>query len=359
MLGNAGKEDFCKVYVRVTGGGADFRLPTTVKVKKEDFTGKKITGVHNRKQLNDLIQKERHRVETLILDAILKDIAITLELLSEDSGSRDKLSTYIKKYLEDTPGLNTRRTLKSIYKKLPEVSINRIGVDFLQDHEKMLRGQNLDQNTLYNQTKKVKQLLLSLIDKDKITNPKVIKAITKYSPPPGVKNIPEFLTIKEVNDWMTVTKSLVNPNKKTAGYYFLLSCHGGYRISDLYRFDYDKWVKDDILIVRANKNKKIVSIPIYKPLDEILLYCKNHTLKMSEKEFREFIRDVAKDIGINLAKRNITPHTGRHSFAMMMLKKGLNIDEVSELLGDTPDVARVYARILNEQIAGKIKKHLD
>jgi integrase len=145
------------------------------------------------------------------------------------------------------------------------------------------------------------------------------------------------------------------------GYYFLLSCLAGYRIGDLMRFDYNKSVHangmhGNNLVLRAKKNGEVVSIDIYFKLEMVLEQIKDHKLQISETHFRKYLKGIISLCGI---KKDVTPHSGRHSFAMMLMNKGFTIDEVAELLGDSELIAKVYARITNEQLNKKVKERLN
>jgi site-specific recombinase XerD len=122
------------------------------------------------------------------------------------------------------------------------------------------------------------------------------------------------------------------------------------------QFDYDKAVHGNNLTLRAKKNGQIVSIDIYFKLEMILEYIKDHKLNISEQHFRKYVKHIVFLCNI---KKDVTPHTGRHSFAMMLMNKGFTIDEVAELLGDSELIAKVYARITNEHLNKKVKERLN
>lgn len=355
-VGNKGKDDFRKIYIRVTGKGTDIKVPTSVKIVEDHFNGKEVIKHANKAKLNALLDKERIRVEGLLLDAALKDISVNADYLNDKTTSKDQLKTFIDKYVEGIKNAETKKSRKSIFKKLPDIRFSDIGINFMKDFQSSLS--DLDQNTVHTQMVRVKTLLLLAIKADYIVNPKVIKSIQEFKPVPYLEKIPEYLTIKEINEFTKSVKQLKHLQKKNAGFYFLLSCYTGWRLGDLKTFNYADRVKNGMVILRASKNNKIVSIPVYPKLKQVLAYCRENPLSMTEQHFRIYVKQIAGDIGINQVKRNIKIHTGRHSFAMMLIDKGFSIDEVAAFLGDSPEVARVYARITNTHLSDKIRKVL-
>lgn len=273
MLGNASKENFHKVYIRVNGDGKDFRIPTIIKIKKDEWNGKEVIKNVLKDDINTYLQNESIKIQRILIDAAITEQAITLELLTGKAGKNLRLKNFIESFLATIHVTGTKKTLKSIYKKLPDISMADIPEDFLHDFEMSLRS-NAHNNTINTQTKKVKQLLLSAIKQGHITNKNTIKAIQDYTPPKYIQEIPEYLEISEIEMFSEMCIRLKPYDKKTCGYYFLLSCYTGWRLGDLMQFDYEYRVKGGKVMLRAGKNKKIVSIPIYPALKEVLEYCK-------------------------------------------------------------------------------------
>lgn len=84
-------------------------------------------------------------------------------------------------------------------------------------------------------------------------------------------------------------------------------------------------------------------------MNEILEYCKTHPFIEYEQDARESVKDLCEDAGISFYDK-VKFHSGRHTFAMSWVKRGLNIEKVAELLGDSIGVARIYARIENPDL---------
>jgi site-specific recombinase XerD len=182
-----------------------------------------------------------------------------------------------------------------------------------------------------------------------------LKQFANYKIPKYEQKLIEYLTEEEIREFTKIVDTIKRDSYKLAGNYFLLSCYTGYRISDAKRFDYGHMVQNDMLVLQTQKNNNIVSIPIHTRLKNVLEFVKQYPLKLSEQKTREYVKEVCKLAGI---KKHVKFHTSRHSFAMLLMKNGFTIDETAHLLGDSIDVARIYAKIHNETLNKKIMEKL-
>jgi site-specific recombinase XerD len=208
-----------------------------------------------------------------------------------------------------------------------------------------------EQNTLNKKAKHLKAFLNRAYERQLVTHDQYIS----FKVPSYVQKIPTYISEKEMADFKAICDTVKQPLMKMSGYYFLLSCYAGYRISDLKRFDYAESVKAKKIVLTAKKNKEIVSIPIHSRLQEILDYCKENPLTIAEQNMRDYVKQIAKLAGI---KKDLRVHDGRHSFAMMLMDRGFDTEEVAELLGITQKVAKVYARISNNRLSSKVLERL-
>jgi integrase/recombinase XerD len=84
-----------------------------------------------------------------------------------------------------------------------------------------------------------------------------------------------------------------------------------------------------IKYINIYKNDIRVHIPV-KPGNEDILFLNNRGTKMSRVMIFLVIKDLAKKAGI---KKNISPHTFRHSFATHLIEGGADLRAVQEMLG--------------------------
>lgn len=340
--GKPNKQGEVRIYIRVTINKRLQRVPTTVKVKEKHFVNERVVKHPLAKAYNDKINQERIEVEQKIIDGI----PLTNKV------SRDSLKDIINAYLDENIGRDSEATKKSKKSSLnkilewrPDIKVSDINEKSPVQFENYLWEKGQDRNTIHKRMIHFKLFCkIAKVKKD---------YFDEYKPPAADVKIPVHLTEKQIDDFAKIVFSLNQQAMKVAGYYFLLSCYAGYRISDLMAFDYDKYVRGDQLIVRAKKNGSIVSIPLYPKLKRVVEWCKDNPPDIAEPTMRKYVKDIAKAAGITL---HVKVHTGRHSFACLMLTKGLDMYEVSELLGDSLEVARIYARITNKNLTDKINR---
>jgi site-specific recombinase XerD len=326
--------------------------------------GQILSNYPDYKIVNRAILQEIASTERKISTELSLGNEITIETIKPKIEKSISISEFVEKIKHDYKGKFSDGILRHyqvVLNKVMEfddkIRFSQIDVAWMESFERYLRtkkdinAHTISNNTLQNNMKILKSLLykaseLSLIDKSKFD---------KYKLPKYIQPIPEYLTENEINAFEKIVFALGESSLKTSGYYFLLSCYTGYRISDAKKFDYDKFVKDGQIILRAKKNKSIVSIPVHSKLKPVLKYIQTHPLNIPEQNVRDYVKDICKLAGI---KKHVKYHTSRHSWAMLLMSKGFTTEEVSETLGDSVNVGRIYARISNEQLSNKIKNKL-
>ncbi len=127
-------------------------------------------------------------------------------------------------------------------------------------------------------------------------------------------------------------------------------------------------------ILHLNNNKKERIIPIYpaavksvaeylvnvRPIivpeeDEDRLFTNMNGQHMSRQGFWKIIKHYAETAGI---KKDITPHTLRHSFASHLLENGAKLSDIKEMLGHS-DISstQVYAKLVKSKYTSAYAKY--
>jgi len=194
-----------------------------------------------------------------------------------------------------------------------------------------------------------------------ITNNDVSSTIER---PKLVKHLPNVLTVEEVDRLLDIKPDTIYDIRNKAMLELLYGT--GLRISellDLRVFDIDlencivrctgKGSKERIvpigeyIIVYLNKYLEIRPEFIKKKNSDYLFLNKNGT-RLSRFSFFKILKKLLDDKNI---KKDVSPHSLRHSFATHMLENGADLRSIQELLGHS-DIAttRIYTHISNNKV---------
>lgn len=336
------KEGKQKIQIRIIYNRARVYLKTHFKATP---------GIENQK-INAAVQKQIAQAEDTLLDAI-RDGLTTAEFKTLFKIQRAKsipLVDYIQILTVRFKGKLSEGTLKhytSLGNKVGLITLSEINVAWL---EKFEQGLVMEPNSKNSNMKRLKSILFKAAAEGFIKE----EQFKRYKVPAYKQKLVDYLTEKEVAAFTKIVKAVNIHSKKVAGYYFLLSCYTGWRISDVKRFE-PSLIEEESIKIRAKKNGQIVSMPIITRLKEVLKFVVKNPLNISEQAVREYVKEIAKDAGI---KKHVKYHISRHSFAMMLMANGFTIDEVAEKMGDSILIAKVYARVHNESLDKKIRERL-
>ena len=117
----------------------------------------------------------------------------------------------------------------------------------------------------------------------------------------------------------------------------------GIRVSELCSLDYSMISWDERIITVIGKGNKVRQVKIDRDtlllLKQYLADRKGRIFKISRIRVYQIVSDIARKCGF----ANVHPHTLRHSFAVHMIKNGMDIRQLQLLLGHTSlDTTSVY-----------------
>lgn len=183
-----------------------------------------------------------------------------------------------------------------------------------------------------------------VLDKDIDANPTDMLE----SPKLGM-HLPEVLSLSEIDAMIAcIDLSKFEGHRNRAIIETLYSC--GLRVSELINLKISNLYLDEEYIKVEGKGKKQRLVPISQTaIHEIHNYCesmRNHlTIKRQDEDILflnrrgarltrvmifTIVKQLAEEAGI---KKNISPHTFRHSFASHLLEGGANLRMIQEMLG--------------------------
>ena len=179
------------------------------------------------------------------------------------------------------------------------------------------------------------------------------------------RKLPQILTGKEVELFLEQPECTDLKGYRDRAMLELLYANG-IRVSDLIALDVDDLNLPGGVLKCFSKGKERI-IPLYpaairalneyvhnvRPqlvdsLDETALFVNMNGERMSRQGFWKLIKYYQEKAGI---KKDITPHTLRHSFAAHLLENGADLRSIQEMLGHA-DISstQIYSRLLNQKI---------
>ncbi|MFN8289533.1 MAG: site-specific integrase [Chitinophagaceae bacterium] len=178
----------------------------------------------------------------------------------------------------------------------------------------------------------------------------------------------EFLTEKEIQT--IAAKKFDNDRLDEARDVFIFCCYTGLSYSDSAKLSNNNITiglngKKQIHI-RRTKTDVAANIPLLPKALEIIEKYKEHEncvytgkllpIKSNQKQ-NAYLKEIAT---LTKCAKNLTTHTARHTFATLLLTKGISIEAVSSMLGHTNiKTTQIYAKIIEEKVINEMSKIAD
>lgn len=196
--------------------------------------------------------------------------------------------------------------------------------------------------------------------------------IGKIYIPKAEKYLPEYLTIEEINKLLNSFNEYDEKDiRDKAILEIMYSC--GLRVSEVVNLELKDINLEEKIVKIIGKGNKQREVPIRKEaLNYVLIYnekVRKNIVKNKSKNFlfltkngnkisRQYIfkmiKEKADEVGI---KKNISPHTLRHSFATHLLSKGADLKTVKEILGhENIETTQIYTHLADEKILNEYDK---
>ena len=192
-------------------------------------------------------------------------------------------------------------------------------------------------------------------------------------PKKGLK-LPDTLSTEEI-DKMVNAIDLSHPQgqRNKAIIETLYGC--GLRVSELINLKLSNWYKKDGFIKVTGKGDKERLVPMGNVTANVLTIYVNeirchHTIENGHEDFiflshrgkhisRVSIFNIVKELAVKAQiKKNISPHTFRHSFATELIERGANLRAVQEMLGhESITTTQLYTHITREFLRESIISH--
>lgn len=197
---------------------------------------------------------------------------------------------------------------------------------------------------------------------DEIDNIDNIKKILSIHSKKETKKIVDFLTEEEVKVIFDNIDVSLKKGKRNLTLLVLLYDTAA-RASEIINLKVNDIHLEEKYIVLEGKGKKMRIVPIMEQTKILLIsYLNSFDIKSgylfqnkNNKMNERFIRDVIN--ACNILEKKISPHTFRHTRAVHLLDKGVNIVYIQELLGHSSiNTTMEYAKVIEKSKFNAIEK---
>lgn len=272
----------------------------------------------------------------------ISDFLLYLEI--DLNYSKNTISTYE----------NSLNHLNNYYKK----DLLKLNV---RDIEKFIMSLELETSSISNYLSSYKSFYNYYVKLGKIT----VNPVNSISTPKLTKKLPVYLTVDEVNTLLDIEiKDAFSARNKSL---LELMYSSGLRISELVNLEFKNIDLNDCIIRVMGKGSKERIVPIsdlaikylkiyvkdyrqnlVKNEQNNYLYLNNHGKKMTRQGIFKMIKKLTLEKGI---KKDVSPHTLRHSIATHMLENGADLRIIQEFLGHSDiGTTQIYTHLTNEKL---------
>ena len=189
---------------------------------------------------------------------------------------------------------------------------------------------------------------------------------------PSNKKLPQILTSREIDLLLSQADPVDAKGCRDKAMLELLYATG-IRVSELINLNVDD-INYEVGIIRCVGSKGERIIPVYQTAmmsvkmyvqrvryltvvddNEKSLFVNMNGQRMSRQGFWKIIKQYSKQAGI---RKDITPHTLRHSFAAHLLENGAQLKDIQEMLGHS-DISstQVYAQMMKNRFSNVYNKY--
>jgi len=280
----------------------------------------------------------------------------------------NEFCTYLlidKNYSKNT--IDSYRNDLVMFDKCVNKNINGINDNDIKDYLKYLKDNKHNERSIARNTSTLRSFYKFLIISKYVkNNPMDNITSIKLS-----KKLPDVLTIDEINRILDI-KITDNYSIRNKAMLELIYA-SGLRVSELVNLKtYDVDTTDNIVRTMGKGSKeRIIPIGEYatNALNSYLsirdtfikrevndyLFLNNHGKKMTRQGFFKIIKKLARD---NNIKKDISPHTLRHSFATHMINNGADLRTIQELLGHSDiSTTQIYTHVSTEKLKNTFESY--
>lgn len=372
------------IYSRITSNGKAKEFATQIWIENDKWnpqSGKVIGTKESARSANHCLEKIRMNLLNIRADLQATGKAITAEIvINTHLGKIVKTRTLLeihqyhnekhvrelinKDYAQGTyeryrTSIEHTKNFILFQYHTKDISLNDLTYSFASDYEFYLKTvRKCAHNTAVKYIKNLKAVINFAVRQEWISANPLDRYKSKLD-----RVDKEYLTENELKILESKTFSIQRLNEVRD--IFIFCCYTGLAYSDS-----EKLTKNNIVIgikggrqisIKRTKTDVIATIPLLsKPAEIIDKYstnefciCHNRLLPLnSNQKQNAYLKEIANLCGIS---KNLTTHTARHTFATLMLTKGITMESVSSMLGHTNiKTTQIYGKIISEKVVSEM-----
>ncbi len=346
---------------------------TRIYLKPEQWDARKsVVKKHpNAEALNRLLHEQLAQIEGKELELWKQGRAVTLELLKDTVQSSHDTSSFLdfmRKEIEvSNIKASTRRNHQSTLKHLlafrRHIAFNELTLDTIEAFSHFLRNKGYHTNTIAKHLKHLKRYVNTAIDKGYMNIKDYAFRTYKIR---TEESRHTFLSSDELHRLQTLKLDEKSAKHRQALDAFLFSCYTGIRYSDFIHLTRDNISTSNQLTWLTYKTVK-TGTEVRLPLNLLFNGRAISILNRHRNDLNNFfnlknnsnlnkeLRLIARLAGLS---KPFSFHTARHTYATLLLYKGVNITTVQKLLGHKSiKTTQIYTNVMDATIIADLSKH--
>lgn len=325
----------------------------------------------NAEALNRLLHEQLAQIEGKELELWKQGRVVTLELLKDtvqSSHDTDSFLDFMRKEIEVSDiKASTRRNHESTLKHLlafrRHMAFNELTLDTIEAFSHFLRNKGYHTNTVAKHLKHLKRYVNTAIDKGYINIKDYAFRTYKIR---TEESRHTFLSSDELHRLQTLKLDEKSAKHRQALDAFLFSCYTGIRYSDFIHLTRDNISTCNQLTWLTYKTVK-TGTEVRLPLNLLFNGKAIGILQRHRNDLNNFfnlknnsnlnkeLRLIARLAGLS---KPFSFHTARHTYATLLLYKGVNITTVQKLLGHKSiKTTQIYTNVMDATIIADLSKH--
>ena len=365
-----GKNGKVAVYIMVHVEYKTLKFNTGVSCLAASWDPKTLRIKGNTKEIKDdnlVIEQALARLNDIAVRYRLQNIHLSAELLKNEWKNPARRIDFYKFFDEAIAerkaelAHNTVKSHKSaieIMKKYrASLAFSEITPDFIDGFQRWLRTkQGNDTNTIHTKMRVLRNYLNVAIRKGIISENPFTRVKLKKASTSRVFLNPEELKIL----WDLYESRKLTEAKQKILRHFLFMCFTGLRISDMKQLTASN-IFGEMLVFNVKKTKELkrnmVKIPLNSYAARLIAEEKSATKLLfntiSEQKMNTYIKEIVTGAGI---QKDVTNHSGRHTFATCWLKKTKDLAQLQVLLGHS-NIAEtmIYVHVDDDMLRGEMR----